>query len=275
MYGIFALNNCYRFKLIDTKKLLPNIFLHSGRTNVNGGHFDLLNRSGLGLYHYHHGLGPHKHPCEFGVVYYNFEDPDHKIKHKLGYATLNDSNGTNYFSIKQVLSLLPMTGFTENNKKLQIHATQQYARSSDFEEVKYRPIEITIDYSTVENEAWLAQSSIKAYDRINWSTLDLDLNIYFKNNELHLSIDDAMKIINLDNCYKRVSLDSQNCYRFEVTTQTHEEMNKMEKKYNVNDAKIWTLWTYTVWKLQDIIPGEQTKDVYVHDFKIEWIHSFI
>ena len=35
---------------------------HSGRTDSNGGHHDYNNISGLGSYHYHHGLGPHLHP---------------------------------------------------------------------------------------------------------------------------------------------------------------------------------------------------------------------
>lgn len=37
-------------------------FAHSGRTDSNGGHHDYSNKSGLGSYHYHHGLGPHLHP---------------------------------------------------------------------------------------------------------------------------------------------------------------------------------------------------------------------
>lgn len=35
---------------------------HSGRTDSNGGHRDVNNVSGLGSYHFHHGLGPHLHP---------------------------------------------------------------------------------------------------------------------------------------------------------------------------------------------------------------------
>ena len=37
-------------------------FAHSGRTDANGGHHDYKNKSGLGDYHYHHGMGPHLHP---------------------------------------------------------------------------------------------------------------------------------------------------------------------------------------------------------------------
>lgn len=35
---------------------------HSGRTDSNGGHHDYKNKSGLGDYHYHHGMGAHLHP---------------------------------------------------------------------------------------------------------------------------------------------------------------------------------------------------------------------
>ena len=44
-------------------------FAHSGRTDSRGGHHDYKNRSGLGSYHYHHGMGPHLHPggvCPYG-----------------------------------------------------------------------------------------------------------------------------------------------------------------------------------------------------------------
>lgn len=44
-------------------------FAHSGRTDANGGHHDYKNKSGLGSYHYHHGMGPHLHPggvCPYG-----------------------------------------------------------------------------------------------------------------------------------------------------------------------------------------------------------------
>ncbi len=36
-------------------------FAHSGRTDSSGGHKDNGNVSGLGSYHYHHGMGPHLH----------------------------------------------------------------------------------------------------------------------------------------------------------------------------------------------------------------------
>lgn len=42
---------------------------HSGRTDSSGGHHDYQNKSGLGSYHYHHGLGPHLH--ENGVCPYS------------------------------------------------------------------------------------------------------------------------------------------------------------------------------------------------------------
>lgn len=37
------------------------IFAHSGRTDVQGGHHDYKNVSGLGDYHYHHGYSAHLH----------------------------------------------------------------------------------------------------------------------------------------------------------------------------------------------------------------------
>jgi uncharacterized protein YjdB len=39
-----------------------NAYAHSGRTDSSGGHKDNRNASGLGGYHYHHGMGPHLHP---------------------------------------------------------------------------------------------------------------------------------------------------------------------------------------------------------------------
>ena len=35
---------------------------HSGRTDSSGGHHDYQNKSGLGSYHYHHGMPAHLHP---------------------------------------------------------------------------------------------------------------------------------------------------------------------------------------------------------------------
>lgn len=36
---------------------------HSGRTNTDGWHYDTENAATLGPYHWHHGVGPHKHEC--------------------------------------------------------------------------------------------------------------------------------------------------------------------------------------------------------------------
>lgn len=44
---------------------------HPGRTDSSGGHHDYKNKSGLGSYHYHHGMGPHLHPD--GVCPYSGE----------------------------------------------------------------------------------------------------------------------------------------------------------------------------------------------------------
>lgn len=43
--------------------LLPiSVYAHPGRTDSSGGHHDYKNQSGLGSYHYHHGMGAHLHP---------------------------------------------------------------------------------------------------------------------------------------------------------------------------------------------------------------------
>lgn len=59
-----------KFSKIVLYFLCVNLFLlfsitssaHPGRTDSSGGHHDYKNRSGLGSYHYHHGMGPHLHP---------------------------------------------------------------------------------------------------------------------------------------------------------------------------------------------------------------------
>lgn len=56
--------------LAATIALTPATSLgHSGRTDGSGGHKDNKNASGLGYYHYHHGMGPHLH--NNGVCAYN------------------------------------------------------------------------------------------------------------------------------------------------------------------------------------------------------------
>jgi hypothetical protein len=50
---------------------------HSGRTDAYGGHHDYNNASGLGSYHYHHGMGPHLHPggiCPYSVKSYSYSN---------------------------------------------------------------------------------------------------------------------------------------------------------------------------------------------------------
>jgi len=57
------LNNVQKFILDwNFEKILPQIYLHSGRIDANGGHRDWLNRSGLGFHHFHHGQPAHLHP---------------------------------------------------------------------------------------------------------------------------------------------------------------------------------------------------------------------
>lgn len=67
-------------------------FAHSGRTDSSGGHHDYKNKSGLGSYHYHHGMGPHLHPG--GVCPYSG-------------ASTNDSESSN--SSSQSSSYVPST----------------------------------------------------------------------------------------------------------------------------------------------------------------------
>jgi peptidoglycan hydrolase-like protein with peptidoglycan-binding domain len=53
----------------------PFSYAHSGRTDSSGGHKDNKNKSGLGYYHYHHGMGPHLHTngiCPYSISY---DDP--------------------------------------------------------------------------------------------------------------------------------------------------------------------------------------------------------
>lgn len=38
---------------------------HPGKTDANGGHKDNQNKSGLGVYHYHHGYKAHLHEDGF------------------------------------------------------------------------------------------------------------------------------------------------------------------------------------------------------------------
>lgn len=48
-----------------------NLSAHSGRTDSRGGHHDYKNKSGLGSYHYHHGMEAHLHPggvCPYDVT---------------------------------------------------------------------------------------------------------------------------------------------------------------------------------------------------------------
>lgn len=55
--------------------LAPLSSTHSGRTDSSGGHKDNKNKSGLGYYHYHHGMGPHLHSkglCPYSI---STEDP--------------------------------------------------------------------------------------------------------------------------------------------------------------------------------------------------------
>lgn len=70
-------------------------FAHSGRTDSSGGHHDYNNRSGLGSYHYHHGMGPHLHPN--GVCPYS--SSSNNSSSNSGSSNYN-SNSQDYITIK-------------------------------------------------------------------------------------------------------------------------------------------------------------------------------
>lgn len=56
--------------------LLPvSVYAHPGRTDSAGGHHDYKNQSGLGSYHYHHGMPAHLHPG--GVCPYSGGTPSY------------------------------------------------------------------------------------------------------------------------------------------------------------------------------------------------------
>lgn len=63
------------FILIFTFPL--STFAHSGGTDANGGHHDYKNKSGLGSYHYHHGMSAHLHPngvCPYSSSQYQYTE---------------------------------------------------------------------------------------------------------------------------------------------------------------------------------------------------------
>ena len=67
-----------------------SVFAHSGRTDNDGGHWDNINKSGLGSYHYHcNGYLPHLHSN--GICPYNGEEEAFLYD---SYLHLNISEGT-------------------------------------------------------------------------------------------------------------------------------------------------------------------------------------
>ena len=73
---------------------------HSGRTDGSGGHKDNKNKSGLGYYHYHHGLSAHLH--DNGVCPYDVKTNNN----------VKTSNGVN---IKKVQNKLNELGYDCGN----------------------------------------------------------------------------------------------------------------------------------------------------------------
>lgn len=53
---------CAFTTLLVLSLCFSTVSAHSGRTDSSGGHRDNKNKSGLGSYHYHHGMSAHLHP---------------------------------------------------------------------------------------------------------------------------------------------------------------------------------------------------------------------
>lgn len=75
---------------------------HSGRTDSSGGHHDYKNKSGLGSYHYHHGMGPHLH--KNGVCPYS-------AKAKSSSGTQKKSKYYSVSTVKKVQKKLNKLGY--------------------------------------------------------------------------------------------------------------------------------------------------------------------
>lgn len=83
-----------------------NSFAHSGRTDAQGGHHDYKNKSGLGSYHYHHGMEAHLHPngvCPYSVnsgdsvsTVPDTREPEIEIKEYPGTLFVGESAGLEY-----------------------------------------------------------------------------------------------------------------------------------------------------------------------------------
>lgn len=81
-------------------------YAHSGRTDSSGGHHDYQNKSGLGSYHYHHGMGPHLHPN--GVCPYSSQ----------ANSTSNSKKKSKYYNtstVKKVQNKLNKLGYKCGN----------------------------------------------------------------------------------------------------------------------------------------------------------------
>jgi len=81
---------------------------HSGRTDSSGGHRDNKNASGLGSYHYHHGMGPHLHPG--GVCPYA-SGSSSNTSSGLKYS----SNSSSYSSSNNIVATIPNYSIKINN----------------------------------------------------------------------------------------------------------------------------------------------------------------
>ena len=80
------------------------IYAHPGRTDGNGGHHDYKNQSGLGSYHYHHGMPAHLHPggvCPYGDTPSDANEttepkPSITVKNPPGELIVGQSTGIEY-----------------------------------------------------------------------------------------------------------------------------------------------------------------------------------
>lgn len=92
---------------LDLKKRLSGSVFHKGRTDKNGGHNDFFNKSGLGLYHYHHGFAAHLHSdnqCKYDNNQTFIINPHNRKKIALGKPYVFE--GENYYSINLITPAL-------------------------------------------------------------------------------------------------------------------------------------------------------------------------
>jgi len=133
-------------------------FAHSGRTDSSGGHRDNQNKSGLGSYHYHHGLGPHLHTggvCSYETstsetVYVETESKVIRVHGDMPHFEISvcgsklDQSASQYpLFVYNDITYLPMTWGMSNalgitsvyNQSTGLHLTTGQAKSESFEPI--------------------------------------------------------------------------------------------------------------------------------------------